>query len=223
MTASRQRDIRGPSPIDVHVGERLRLRRTLLRMSQEKLATALGLTFQQVQKYERAANRISAGRLYQLCRILKVPISFFFEEMDAEGRKAGPFASRKPAPSAPVQDDLLRQPDTIELVEAYYRIGSPRLRARFLEFARASPITRQIPNVGAARERRGQREPRVQIKSIGRDEVRPETEQKGGRPPSGDCETRQRRWRRINTCAWQHSRCRPSHQCSPRTCDLGSA
>jgi transcriptional regulator with XRE-family HTH domain len=136
MTASRQRDILGRSPIDVHVGERLRLRRTLLRMSQEKLATALGLTFQQVQKYERAANRISASRLYQLCRVLKVPISFFFEEMDAEGRKAGPFASRKAAPSAPVQDDLLRQPDTIELVEAYYQIGSPRLRARLLEFAR---------------------------------------------------------------------------------------
>jgi transcriptional regulator with XRE-family HTH domain len=136
MTASRQRDILGRSPIDVHVGERLRLRRTLLRMSQEKLATALGLTFQQVQKYERAANRISASRLYQLCRVLKVPISFFFEEMDAEGRKAGPFASRKAAPSAPVQDDLLREPDTIELVEAYYQIGSPRLRARLLEFAR---------------------------------------------------------------------------------------
>jgi transcriptional regulator with XRE-family HTH domain len=107
MTASRRRDIRGRSPIDVHVGARVRLRRTMLRMSQDKLAAALGLTFQQVQKYERAANRISASRLYQLCRILKVPISYFFENMDAEGREADPFASRKPrkpAQSAPEQD-----------------------------------------------------------------------------------------------------------------------
>jgi transcriptional regulator with XRE-family HTH domain len=78
-------DAGGPHPIDVHVGSRLRLRRTMLRISQDKLAAELGLTFQQVQKYERAANRISASRLYQLCRILKVPISFFFEGIEAEG------------------------------------------------------------------------------------------------------------------------------------------
>jgi transcriptional regulator with XRE-family HTH domain len=70
MTVSRGRDAGGPNPIDIHVGSRVRLRRTLLRMSQEKLAAELGLTFQQVQKYERAANRISASRLYHLCRIL---------------------------------------------------------------------------------------------------------------------------------------------------------
>src|SRR6202011_5921624 len=75
-----------PHPIDVHVGRRVRLRRTMLLMSQEKLAAALGLTFQQVQKYERAANRISASRLYHLCRILKIPISFFFSGLEAEGR-----------------------------------------------------------------------------------------------------------------------------------------
>jgi DNA-binding Xre family transcriptional regulator len=80
-------DAGGPHPIDAHVGSRLRLRRTMLRISQEKLAAELGLTFQQVQKYERAANRISASRLYQLCRILKVPVSFFFEGIEAEGRR----------------------------------------------------------------------------------------------------------------------------------------
>jgi transcriptional regulator with XRE-family HTH domain len=104
----------------------------MLRISQDKLAAELGLTFQQVQKYERAANRISASRLYQLCRILKVPISFFFEGIEAEGRQIG-----KPAQAAPEQDPL-RQPDTIELVEAYYRISSPRVRGRFLEFLRAA-------------------------------------------------------------------------------------
>src|SRR5678816_919138 len=70
-----------PNPVDIHVGGRVRLRRTLLGMSQEKLADALGLTFQQVQKYERGANRIGASRLHQLSRILEVPVAFFFEEM----------------------------------------------------------------------------------------------------------------------------------------------
>ena len=75
------RQERRPNPIDVHVGARLRLRRTLLGMSQEKLGQAIGLTFQQVQKYERGANRIGASRLYDLSRVLDVPVSFFFEEM----------------------------------------------------------------------------------------------------------------------------------------------
>ena len=126
MTASRRCDPGAPSSIDVRVGSRVRLRRQEAQMSQAELAAALGITFQQIQKYERAANRISASRLYQLSRTLKVPISFFFEDTDAEGRQVQ---------SSPEQDPL-RQPDTIELVEAYYRISSPRLRARFLEFAR---------------------------------------------------------------------------------------
>src|SRR5256885_4646469 len=69
-----------PNPVDVHVGARVRLRRTLLGMSQEKLGDAIGLTFQQVQKYERGANRIGASRLYDLSRVLDVPVSYFFEE-----------------------------------------------------------------------------------------------------------------------------------------------
>src|SRR6188508_1301113 len=71
-----------PNPIDVHVGSRVRLRRTLLGMSQEKLGEAIGLTFQQVQKYERGANRIGASRLFDLSRVLDVPVSFFFDDMD---------------------------------------------------------------------------------------------------------------------------------------------
>lgn len=70
-----------PSPIDVHVGTRIRLRRTLLGMSQERLGEALGLTFQQVQKYERGINRVGASRLFDLSRVLDVPISFFFDDM----------------------------------------------------------------------------------------------------------------------------------------------
>src|ERR1700693_3559843 len=70
-----------PSPIDIHVGSRIRLRRTLLGMSQERLGEALGLTFQQVQKYERGVNRVGASRLFDLSRVLDVPISFFFDDM----------------------------------------------------------------------------------------------------------------------------------------------
>src|ERR1700754_4090626 len=70
-----------PSPIDVHVGSRIRLRRTLLGMSQERLGESLGLTFQQVQKYERGVNRVGASRLFDLSRVLDVPISFFFDDM----------------------------------------------------------------------------------------------------------------------------------------------
>lgn len=73
-----------PHPVDVHVGTRVRLRRTLAGMSQDKLGNALGLTFQQVQKYERGANRIGSSRLYQLSQILDVPVSFFFDDMPAE-------------------------------------------------------------------------------------------------------------------------------------------
>src|SRR6202167_5852922 len=72
----------GPNPVDVHVGARLRLRRTLIGMSQEKLGEAIGLTFQQVQKYERGTNRVGASRLYELSRVLDVPVGFFFDEID---------------------------------------------------------------------------------------------------------------------------------------------
>ena len=77
----------GPNPIDIHVGARVRLRRTLLGMSQEKLGDAIGLTFQQVQKYERGANRIGASRLFDLSRVLDVPVSFFFDDMSADTAK----------------------------------------------------------------------------------------------------------------------------------------
>ncbi|TAL02822.1 MAG: XRE family transcriptional regulator, partial [Rhodospirillaceae bacterium] len=79
-----------PNPVDVHVGNRVRLRRTLLGMSQEKLGESLGLTFQQVQKYERGANRIGASRLWDLSRVLDCPVAFFFEEMDQATASASP-------------------------------------------------------------------------------------------------------------------------------------
>jgi transcriptional regulator with XRE-family HTH domain len=86
----RRRRRTGPHPVDIHVGSRVRMRRTLLGMSQEKLGDALALTFQQVQKYERGANRIRSSCLFEISRILEVPFPFFFEEMSSEEASAGP-------------------------------------------------------------------------------------------------------------------------------------
>jgi transcriptional regulator with XRE-family HTH domain len=82
-------DGRTPNPVDVHVGERVRMRRVTVRMSQAAVAKKLGLTFQQVQKYERGTNRIGASRLHQLAEILEVPVSFFFEDLPGQKRRAG--------------------------------------------------------------------------------------------------------------------------------------
>jgi transcriptional regulator with XRE-family HTH domain len=127
-----------PNPIDVHVGSRVRLRRTLLGLSQEKLGEAIGLTFQQVQKYERGANRIGASRLYDLARVLDVPVSFFFEEMAPETKQSSPAQVRglreEPEPYEP---DPMAKRETLELVRAYYRITEPQVRKRLFELTKA--------------------------------------------------------------------------------------
>jgi len=129
-----------PNPIDVHVGSRVRLRRTLLGMSQEKLGEAIGLTFQQVQKYERGANRIGASRLFDLSRVLDVPVSFFFDDMPADPDvinptdHAGGFAEEKPGGFEP---DPMAKRETLELVRAYYRITDPQVRKRLFELTKS--------------------------------------------------------------------------------------
>ena len=131
-----------PSPIDVHVGSRIRLRRTLLGMSQERLGEALGLTFQQVQKYERGVNRVGASRLFDLSRVLDVPISFFFDDMP-EGLAAtyGAQTGRRPIgftePRDAFTDDALNRRETLELVRAYYRITDPAVRKRVFDLIKS--------------------------------------------------------------------------------------
>src|SRR5258708_25233339 len=132
----RRRKSDKPNPIDVHVGARLRLRRTMLGLSQEKLGEAIGLTFQQVQKYERGANRIGASRLHDLSRVLDVPVSFFFDNRDPVRASAIPAGFAQPAAES-FDADPLRRRDTVELVSAYYRIDAPALRRRLFELARA--------------------------------------------------------------------------------------
>src|ERR1051326_3151263 len=124
-----------PNPIDIHVGSRVRLRRTLLGMSQEKLGEAIGLTFQQVQKYERGANRVGASRLYDLSKVLDVPVSYFFEDMapvgSGEGRAASAEGSERSA-----ADPMLKR-ETLELVRAYYKIPDQHVRRRLFDLAKA--------------------------------------------------------------------------------------
>ncbi len=128
-----------PNPVDIHVGSRVRLRRTLLGMSQERLGDAVGLTFQQIQKYERGANRIGASRLFELTQILDVPISFFFDDMadelkTREGRMAKGLRDRG---QSRLEPDPMAKRETLELVRAYYRITDPRVRKRVFELTKS--------------------------------------------------------------------------------------
>ncbi len=121
---------KAPNPIDKHVGSRVRLRRMMLTMSQEKLGTALGLTFQQVQKYEKGTNRIGASRLQQISTILQVPVSFFFE--GAPGPSARPDGVAE-APSPAYVSDFLATSEGLALTKAFSRIKDVKLRRRIVD------------------------------------------------------------------------------------------
>ncbi len=130
-----------PRAVDIHVGSRLRLRRTLLGISQEKLGGAVGLTFQQIQKYERGANRVGASRLYEFSRVLDVSVSYFFEEMNEKtvatrGRRLAPegFCDQD---QAELRSNPLARRETLELVRAYYKIENPKVRKRTFELVKA--------------------------------------------------------------------------------------
>lgn len=129
-----------PNPVDVHVGSRVRLRRTLLGMSQEKLGEAIGLTFQQVQKYERGANRIGSSRLFDLSRVLEVPVSFFFEDMPTLVAASSPAQCQGMADEVERfehESDPMARRETLELVRAYYKIRDQRVRKRLFELTKA--------------------------------------------------------------------------------------
>jgi transcriptional regulator with XRE-family HTH domain len=118
-----------PNPVDVHVGRRIRMRRLLLGMNQETLANALGLTFQQVQKYEGGANRVSASRLSAMADILGVPIAFFFGDLQpGEGEQSAEEKEWR---------ERMERPETIELIRLYYAIDDQRIRHQFLDMVRA--------------------------------------------------------------------------------------
>ncbi len=125
-------------PVDVHVGSRLRSRRKMLGMSLEKLGAAIELTFQQVLKYERGTDRISASRLYQLGNVLDVSVSYFFDDMPPEVAQTGgrrPFGFSE-SEAAVYDVDTLAKRETLELVRAYYRIKNEKVRKRVYQLAK---------------------------------------------------------------------------------------
>jgi transcriptional regulator with XRE-family HTH domain len=123
---------RGPNPIDIHVGSRVRLRRQLMKMSQEKLGVELGVTFQQVQKYERGANRVGASRLYRMSRVLEVPVQFFFEELGDQTEITGLADNDQ----TPIIYDFIQSTDGVSLAESFSRIKDSKVRRRVLELVR---------------------------------------------------------------------------------------
>ena len=123
---------KAPNPIDKHVGARVRMRRMMLGMSQEKLGNSLGLTFQQVQKYEKGTNRIGASRLQQISHILQVPVSFFFEGAPVVAT-AQRVEGMIEAPSPAYVSDFLATSDGLALTKAFMRISDTKLRRRIVE------------------------------------------------------------------------------------------
>jgi transcriptional regulator with XRE-family HTH domain len=121
---------KAPNPIDKYVGSRVRMRRMMLSMSQEKLGNALGLTFQQVQKYEKGTNRIGASRLQQIANILQVPVQFFFEGGPELTARTGEFSE---APSPLYVADFLATSDGLALTRAFMRIEDSKLRRKIVE------------------------------------------------------------------------------------------
>lgn len=125
------------NPIDAYVGSRVRQRRMLLGMSQEALGRAVGLTFQQIQKYERGINRIGASRLFSLSQILKVPVAYFFEDMPRTLASAGAKAHGFADEPVTFDGDPMASRETADLLRAYYRIGSASKRRKVLDLLRS--------------------------------------------------------------------------------------
>jgi len=123
-----------PNPTDVHVGTRIRLRRNLLGMSQEKLGDALGITFQQIQKYEKGTNRVGASRLQAMASVLGVPVSFFFEDGPSSNAAQAGFAE---GDQAPYGVEAAGSAEGLQLHRAFLRISDPKVRRRLVELVKA--------------------------------------------------------------------------------------
>lgn len=129
-----------PNPVDVHVGKRIRLRRTILHITQQQMAEMLGLTFQQVQKYEKGTNRVGASRLWDISKVLQVPMDFFFEDMEDGVAKLSPrmlngdpHIMQVAENSRSLDEDPMKKAETLELVRAYYKIPNRRLAKQLFD------------------------------------------------------------------------------------------
>src|ERR1700704_5686768 len=124
-----------PNPIDIHVGSRVRLRRMMLGMSQEKLGESLGITFQQIQKYEKGTNRVGASRLQNISTILTVPVSFFFD--DAPGEQSSSPNGMAEASSSNYVVDFLSSSEGLQLNRAFVKISGSKVRRKVVELVKA--------------------------------------------------------------------------------------
>jgi transcriptional regulator with XRE-family HTH domain len=145
--------------VDIHVGARLRQRRSLLGMSQTKVGEAVGLTFQQIQKYERGSNRVGSSRLFEFAKVLDVPVSYFFDEMPANALSGRPMAGRgrkgfgeTGSPFEQEKDPLIKR-ETLELVRAYYKIREDRVRKRIFEMVKAVGAASHAEMMGGRKKR----------------------------------------------------------------------
>ena len=127
-------------PIDVYVGKKIRQRRTVLGISQEKLSEALGITFQQVQKYESGANRVSSSRLYHISKILGTPISFFFDGCEGTGKMHLVAENNKPME----EQDIFLQKETVNLVKTYYMIEDESVRKKVFDMIKSIARTHEL-------------------------------------------------------------------------------
>ncbi len=134
-----------PNPVDVHVGTRVRLRRMLIGMSQERLGELMGLTFQQIQKYEKGVNRVGASRLHRLSKVLSVPVQFFFEELPQSvgAAEAGGFAE---ATTETYIVDFLNSREGLELNRAFVQISDPTVRKRVVDLVKSLAGVSEPPN-----------------------------------------------------------------------------
>lgn len=127
-----------PHPVDIHVGRRLRLKRTFLGLSQEAVGKQIGVTFQQIQKYERGINRMGASRLYDFAKALGIQVSYFFEGFGDYALNDSNAAMGAAEPNAPAfESENVNNRETLEVMRAYYRIKNPALRKRVVELIKA--------------------------------------------------------------------------------------
>lgn len=126
-----------PHPVDVYVGKRLRMRRTILGMSQDALGNATGITFQQIQKYERGLNRVGCSRLFEFSKILSTPVSYFFEGYESEDKTGALGSGLHESNAADFEHDQIASRETLEMMRNYYRIESPLVRKRVFELIRS--------------------------------------------------------------------------------------
>ena len=136
MDRGEEKGSRRPNPIDVHVGSRVRLQRMLLGVSQERLGERLGLTFQQIQKYEKGVNRIGASRLFDLAQVLGVPIQFFYDDAPDGNHRAAAAPGMADRPADGYIFDFLNTREGLELNRAFARIADPKSRRAILDLVR---------------------------------------------------------------------------------------